>query len=104
MEERPEGFVGRLTYNSDIFDASTIRRMTGHWTTLIEGALRDPNATLAQSFALLLEQERRLVAEAPGTLTARHRPAVHHPRALFESQQACPHPRRLWPWRMKPGR
>ena len=36
VEERPEGIIGRIEYNTDLFEASTIARMAGHFQTLLE--------------------------------------------------------------------
>ena len=47
LEERPESFIGRLLYSTDLFEAPTIRRMIGQWLTLLEAATADPNLTLA---------------------------------------------------------
>jgi amino acid adenylation domain-containing protein len=60
LDERPEGIAGRFLYNSDIFDRSTIRRMAGHWTTLLEGVLKDPGATLSELPLLTAEETRRM--------------------------------------------
>jgi amino acid adenylation domain-containing protein len=62
LDERPEGMIGRFLYNSDIFDVSTVRRMIGHWVTLLQGVLENPAATLAE-LPLLTAEERRLTAE-----------------------------------------
>ena len=60
LEERPEGLIGRIMYSSDLFDASTIRRMIGHWLKLIEGAIQSPQTTLGD-LPLLTEQEDRQI-------------------------------------------
>jgi amino acid adenylation domain-containing protein len=72
LDERPEGITGRFLYNTDIFDASTIRRMAGHWMTLLEGILKDPGAKLAD-LPLLTEEETQSVARWNDTL----RPVPH---------------------------
>ncbi len=58
LDERPEGYIGRFMYSTDLFDAATIRRMIGHWQTLLEGAAADPDCTLAR-LPLLTAVERR---------------------------------------------
>lgn len=57
LDERPEGLVGRFLYATDLFDAPTIRRMIGHWTTLLEGAISNPLTSLAR-LPLLTESEK----------------------------------------------
>ena len=41
LDDRPDGLIGRFMYNTDLFDASTIERITGHWQTLLEAIVRD---------------------------------------------------------------
>lgn len=36
LDERPEALAARLIYNTDIFDAGTIRRMADHWRVILE--------------------------------------------------------------------
>ncbi|BCI86021.1 hypothetical protein NIIDMKKI_12270 [Mycobacterium kansasii] len=47
-----------LHYNADLFDAATIARMIGHFTTLLDGIVTDPARRLSQ-LPLLTESERR---------------------------------------------
>src|SRR5262249_45925831 len=46
LDERPEGLIGRFLYSTDLFDASTIRRMIDHWTTVLEAVGADPHCAL----------------------------------------------------------
>ncbi|MGD1094659.1 MAG: amino acid adenylation domain-containing protein [Bryobacteraceae bacterium] len=57
IDERPEGYIARFVYNTDLFDDATIERMTGHWTTLLEAAVNDPGARL-RDLPILTRQER----------------------------------------------
>ncbi|MBF0213631.1 MAG: non-ribosomal peptide synthetase, partial [Magnetococcales bacterium] len=43
MEEQEASLQGEFEYNTDLFDATTIRRMIGHLTRLLEAALLDPD-------------------------------------------------------------
>jgi len=47
-----------LTYNSDLFERETARRMAGHYRAVIEAAARDPEQRLS-AIPLLEEPERR---------------------------------------------
>ena len=58
LEETPDRILGRFLYSTDLFDAPTIRRMIGHWTTLLHGAVRDPHCRLSE-LPLLTDDERR---------------------------------------------
>jgi amino acid adenylation domain-containing protein len=60
VEETPIGLEGGWSYNSDLFEHSTIARMAGHFTTLLENIVYDPEAPL-QAFPLLPAEEREQV-------------------------------------------
>jgi len=57
MEERPEGLQGTVEYNTDLFDAATIERMVGHFQTLLEGIVADPDRPIS-TLPLLTTAER----------------------------------------------
>jgi amino acid adenylation domain-containing protein len=63
LDERPDSMHGRFMYNGDLFDAGTIRRMIGHWTTLLGAIAANPDDRLG-SLALLTEPERRQIGAA----------------------------------------
>ena len=52
-----EGLTCRLTYNTDLFDAATIARMAGHFETLLQSIVADPDQRIYQP-PLLTEAER----------------------------------------------
>jgi len=58
IEESPEGLICRFGYSTDLFDASTIARMAGHWQTLLQSIVRDPSQTIGQ-LPLLTETEQQ---------------------------------------------
>ena len=58
VEERPEGIIGRLEYNTDLFDANTISRMIGHFQTLLEAIVANPEQRVSE-LPLLTEAERQ---------------------------------------------
>ena len=62
LDERPEGLIGRFLYSTDLFDAGTILRMVGHWTTLLNAVAADPDCTLG-SLPLLPDGEAKLLAQ-----------------------------------------
>ncbi|MEA2692360.1 MAG: hypothetical protein QOJ16_1747, partial [Acidobacteriota bacterium] len=45
--ETPSGLTLDLHYNRDLFDASTVRRLAGHYATLLEAVAADPGRPLA---------------------------------------------------------
>ena len=60
LEETPRGLQGQWEYNRDLFDAGTVRRMTGHLETLLRAVLEDPERPVS-TLPLLPESERRLL-------------------------------------------
>ena len=52
-----------LEYTTDLFDAATIERLIGHYTTLLEGVGRDPQQRLSQLPILTADERRRMLVE-----------------------------------------
>lgn len=81
LDDRPEGLIGRFMYNTDLFDESTIARMAGHWQTLLDSIVVQPDRHIAD-LPLLTEIERhQLLIEWNSTQTPLSLPAVR-PSAL----------------------
>ena len=57
VREHENSLSGPITYNPDLFDASTISRMVGHWQTLLAGACADADKPVAD-LPILTEAER----------------------------------------------
>jgi amino acid adenylation domain-containing protein len=57
MENTVDGLVGVWGYNVDLFDETTIARMTGHFQTLVEGIVANPQQRVSQ-LPILTERER----------------------------------------------
>jgi amino acid adenylation domain-containing protein len=58
LHEHGERLVGRIVYSADLFAPETMRRLIGHWMTLLAGAAADPGCALAR-LPLLTEAETR---------------------------------------------
>ena len=58
MDNTGRTLKGALEYNTDLFDPMTITRMLGHYTTLLEGIVSDPDRLLSE-LQMLTEPERR---------------------------------------------
>ncbi len=58
LEETEGSLRGLIEYNSDLFEQTTIRRMIGHFRTLLAGITADPEQTV-QTLPLLSLAERR---------------------------------------------
>jgi amino acid adenylation domain-containing protein/FkbM family methyltransferase len=66
MTDTEEGLLGTLEYNTDLFDASTIGRLLGHFENLFEAIASDASLPVSQ-LRLLGEVERReLLARCDG--------------------------------------
>ena len=48
LGEDEGGFLGSLTYGTDLFDAPTIQRLAGHLTTLLAAACAEPRLRLSE--------------------------------------------------------
>jgi amino acid adenylation domain-containing protein len=60
MVEKAGELTGAFEYNTDLFDEATIARMLGHFRTLLEGIVTDPDQRLSD-LSLLTEPERHKV-------------------------------------------
>ncbi|MBZ4336625.1 non-ribosomal peptide synthase/polyketide synthase, partial [Corallococcus sp. AS-1-12] len=66
LGESPQGFVGLLTYATDLFDASTAHRMSGHLGVLLEAIAAQPDSTLASLPLLTAPERQRLLVDWNG--------------------------------------
>jgi amino acid adenylation domain-containing protein/non-ribosomal peptide synthase protein (TIGR01720 family) len=60
FENTASGLIGNWEYNTDLFDASTIARMAGHFQTLLDGIVANPQQRVSQ-LPLLTERERHQI-------------------------------------------
>jgi amino acid adenylation domain-containing protein len=63
LEEGEGTIYGMLRYNADLFDEDTIARMAGHYQTLLEGAIADPDRRLSELPLLTPGGERQVLYE-----------------------------------------
>jgi natural product biosynthesis luciferase-like monooxygenase protein/amino acid adenylation domain-containing protein len=80
------GYTGHLEYNTDLFDASTIERLAGHYVRLLEAAAEAPDRPIGR-LALLTEPERTQLLRGWND-TARPVPADATIVSQFEAQVA----------------
>ena len=77
---------GTVVYSTDLFDAATIDRLVGHFQTLLEGIVADPDQKIV-ALPLLTDAERhRLLIEWNDTRREYPRDKCVH--QLFEEQVA----------------
>jgi amino acid adenylation domain-containing protein len=79
-----EGFAAAVEYSSDLFDAATVRRLLGNLGTLLEGAVRDPEAPIS-ALPLLTTAERAQLADWDAAAHRGH-PEGDLLHGLFEAQ------------------
>jgi len=65
MLDTEQGLIGTLEYNTDLFNDTT--RMLGHFQTLLEGIVADPQQCLSD--LLLTPVEQQLLVEWNDTQT-----------------------------------
>jgi hypothetical protein len=62
MEGGLDGLLATWTYSTDLFDSETIKRMQGHFLTLLESVVREPETRISRLQMLSKEEEQELVA------------------------------------------
>lgn len=63
LVDQPAGLTGSWEYNTDLFDETTIRRMTGHFIRLVDGFLADPAARVSEAPLLSAHETKQLVSD-----------------------------------------
>ncbi len=86
LEPRGQELAGAVEYNTDLFDASTIARLVGHFVVLVEALVADPWVRVSE-VSLLTPAERHQVLIAWND-TACPFPADQRLDQLFEAQVA----------------
>nr|HET6903710.1 amino acid adenylation domain-containing protein [Ktedonobacteraceae bacterium] len=84
LEDRPDGLFCCFEYRTDLFEEATIRRLIGHWQTLLEGIVAHPEQQIS-ALPLLPEAERQQVLMDWNATqsTSPTEQCIHH---LFEAQ------------------
>jgi amino acid adenylation domain-containing protein len=84
LSESQIGLSGMLEYSTDIFEATTIRRLIGHFQTLLEGIVADPLRRIAALPILSAVEQQQLLIEWNATTAAYPRDwCLQH---VFEAQ------------------
>jgi len=82
--ETPDGLSCMAEYATDLFDASTIRRMLGHFGTLLEAIVKNPDRHIGELPLLSSKERQVLEAASSGAQVAYPRGRSLH--ELFEEQ------------------
>ncbi|WP_050577288.1 non-ribosomal peptide synthetase [Pseudomonas cremoricolorata] len=82
----------RLEYDATLFEAPRIAQLAGHWATLLDALLTQPQQALGELSMLRADEQQALLAAGHGPRTASgDLPAVHQ----WVSQQAARMPKRI---------
>jgi amino acid adenylation domain-containing protein len=84
LSDRAEGISGHFTYNTDIFDATTISRMADHFQILLHGIAANPDQRLSRLPLLSAGERHQLLVEWNSAPTDYPRDRCIH--QLFELQ------------------
>ncbi|GAX45463.1 amino acid adenylation domain-containing protein [Tolypothrix sp. NIES-4075] len=84
ITETEQGLSGSLEYNSDLFEEATITRMIGHFVTLLEGIVANPEERISQLPLLTQPEQQQLLVEWNNTQTKYPNDKCIH--QLFEEQ------------------
>ncbi|MEG4227987.1 amino acid adenylation domain-containing protein [Microcoleus sp. N9_B2] len=84
LEEGLEGINGTLEYSQDLFDASTARRIAGHFITLLESIATNPEQRLSNLPILTKPEQQQLLFEWNNTQSNFPQDKCIH--ELFEAQ------------------
>jgi amino acid adenylation domain-containing protein len=83
FENTRPGLIGLWKYNTDLFDAVTIARMAGHFQTLLEAIVANPELRISSIPLLTEAEEHQIVVEWNNTQTDYPRDKCIH--ELFEA-------------------
>jgi hypothetical protein len=82
--DREEGPTATVTYNTDLFNSATISRMCGHFQTLLQGIVTNPEQRLSDLPILTEAERRQLLVEWNNTTQDYAKDKYIH--ELFEAQ------------------
>ncbi|WP_336354236.1 amino acid adenylation domain-containing protein [Pseudomonas atacamensis] len=84
LDTREEGeqLFAAFTYATDIFDASTIAALAGHWRNILQSVCRDPQQLIGE-VTMLADSERQALIQATAPA-----PRFTSVQSLFEAQVA----------------
>lgn len=84
MVETAEGLAGTLEYSTDLFEATTIKRLIGHFQTLLAGIVANSEQQLSHLPLLTEPEKHKLLVEWNNTKTEHEQNRCIH--QLFEQQ------------------
>ncbi|MDT5270380.1 MAG: hypothetical protein QOH49_2566, partial [Acidobacteriota bacterium] len=85
VAETASGLAATFEYDTDLFDAATVRRMLDHFSALLSSIVENPDARISSLTLLGEEERRRILSEFNQTGRVYPRATLH---GLFEAQVA----------------
>ncbi|MBW4550749.1 MAG: amino acid adenylation domain-containing protein, partial [Aphanocapsa sp. GSE-SYN-MK-11-07L] len=83
MQETPQGLIGKLEYNCDLFEPSTIARMAGHFQTVLAAIVARPQQRIAELPLLTTIEQQQFLQWNQTDAAYPQDQCIHH---LFETQ------------------
>ena len=83
LTETTAGLTGRLEYNTDLFERTTIERLSGHLQTLLMGIVDNPNTPIHELPLLTQAEQQQLLAWNDTATDYPQDKCIHQ---LFEAQ------------------
>ncbi len=86
LVEHSDGLTGTIEYSTDLFNVETITRLAGHFQTLLEAVIEQPETSIAQLPLLTAQERYQLLVKWNATQTDYPKDKCIH--QLFEEQAA----------------
>ena len=83
LTDTAQGLIGVFEYNTDLFDSAAIARMQGHFQTLLEGIVANPDQQLSDLPILTQAEQQQLLGDWNNSQTDYPQVCIHQ---LFEAQ------------------
>ncbi|MCP4658043.1 MAG: AMP-binding protein, partial [bacterium] len=87
LAEQGDRLRGAVWYSSDLFDAATIRRLAGHFRTLLAGIVAEPEARLTELPLLTQAERHELLREWSGAVVPDPATCIHEDLAAQAAQR-----------------
>jgi amino acid adenylation domain-containing protein len=82
--EYGDGIYATIEYSTDLFEADTIKRIAGHYLTLLEGIVQSPDARISELPVLTARERRQVIVDWNATASPYDESScIHH---LVEAQ------------------
>ncbi|MEH2455997.1 amino acid adenylation domain-containing protein [Nostoc sp.] len=83
LTDTAQGLIGVFEYNTDLFDSAAIARMQGHFQTLLEGIVANPDQQLSDLPILTQAEQQQLLVDWNDSQADYPKVSIHQ---LFEAQ------------------